>query len=241
MTSTKSISWKGLTFDIGNSEIYPPKPASLLLAEIAIKVVRPGDKVLDACTGSGVVAIAIAKFVPQTDVFASDLNPEAIVTTKRNAEQNGVAITTVVGDMYESFPDGEFDVITVHPPAVPYPPKKDWGMTDGMKVATNGGDDGSVLVSRSIVEAKRCLKKNGKLLLLLPHWSNVHKAQSLLRENYANVVELGNRKVDFFPVTEGTPTEKVVQYARQLAEQGVIELKFENGKPTSTVSVIQAS
>ena len=233
--------WKGLTFDTGDSEVYPPKPASLLLAETAIKVVRPGDKVLDACTGSGVVAIAIAKFVPQTDVFASDLNPEAVAATKRNAEQNGVAITTVVDDLYESFPDNEFDVITVHPPAVPYPPQKDWGMTDGMNVATNGGDDGSVLVSRSIVEAKHCLKKNGKLLLLLPHWSNVHKAQSLLRENYANVVELDNRQVDFFPATEGTPTEDVVQYARQLAEQGVIELKFENGKPTSTVSVIQAS
>ena len=232
--------WKGLKFDTGSSEVYPPKPASLLLAELAIKAVRPGDKVLDVCTGSGVVAIAIAKFVPQTDVFASDLNPDAIIATKRNAEENGVVLTTVIGDMYHSFSDGEFDVITVHPPAVPYPPKKDWGMTDGMKVATNGGDDGSVLVSRSIVEAKRCLKKNGKLLLLLPHWSNVRKAQSLLRENYANVVELGNKRVDFFPATEGTPSDDVVQYARQLAEQGVIELEFENGKPSSTVSVIQA-
>ena len=232
--------WKGLTFDTGDSEVYPPKPASLLLAETAIKVVRPGDKVLDACTGGGVVAVAIAKFVPQADVFASDLNPEAITATKRNAEQNGVAITAVVADLYQSFPDNEFDVITVHPPAVPYPPKKDWGMTDGMKVATNGGDDGSFLVSRSIVEAKRCLKKNGKLLLLLPHWSNVQKAQSLLRENYADVVELGNRKVDFFPVTEGKPADDVVRYARQLAEQGIIELEFENGKMSSTVSVIQA-
>ena len=232
--------WKGLTFDTGDSEVYPPKPASLLLAEIAIKVVRPGSKVLDACTGCGVVAIAIAKFVPQTDVFASDLNPDTIVATKRNAKQNRVAITTVVADLYQSFPDNEFDVITVHPPAVPYPSQKDWGMTGGMKIATNGGDDGSVLVSRSIVEAKRCLKKNGKLLLLLPHWSNVKKAQPLLRENYADVVELGNRRVDFFPVTEGKPADDVVQYARQLAEQGVIELEFENGRPTSTVSVIQA-
>lgn len=232
--------WKGLTFDTGNSEVYPPKPASLLLAKLAIKVVRPKDKVLDACTGSGVVAIAIAKFIPQTDVFASDLNPDAIAATKRNAEQNGVAIATVVADLYQSFPDNEFDVITVHPPAVPYPPQKDWGMTAGMKVATNGGDDGSVLVSRSIVEAKRCLKKNGKLLLLLPHWSNVQKAQSLLRENYADVVELGNKQVDFFPATEGTPSDDVVQYARQLAEQGIIELEFEDRKSTSTVSVIQA-
>mgnify|MGYP001584312598 CR=1 FL=1 len=92
--------WNGLTFNTGNSEIYPPKPASLLLAEIAIKVVRPGYKVLDACTGCGVVAIAIAKFVPQADVFAADLNPEAIVATKRNAEQNDVVITTAVADLY---------------------------------------------------------------------------------------------------------------------------------------------
>lgn len=232
--------WRGLKFDTGNLEVYPPKPASLFLAEIAIKVVRPGDKILDACTGCGVVAIAIAKFVPQTDVFASDFNPEAITATKRNAEQNGVAVTTVVADLYQSFPDNEFDVITVHPPAVPYPPKKDWGMTAGMKMATNGGNDGSALVSRSVVEAKRCLKKNGKLLLLLPHWSNVQRAQSLLRENYMDVVELGNRRVVFFPITEGTPSEDVVQYAHRIAKQGIIELEFENGKPFSTVSVIQA-
>jgi release factor glutamine methyltransferase len=176
----KLFYWNGLEFDRTNPNIYPPKPASLLLAETTIKVVKPENKVLNACSGSGVVAISIAKFVPNVTVFVSDFNPDAVAATRLNAEKNSVEITAVVGDLYEQFPEDEFDVITVHPPAVPYPPQRDWGMTTGMRFATFGGEDGSLLVSRSITEAKRCLKKNGKLLLLLPHWSNVQKAKYLL-------------------------------------------------------------
>ncbi len=230
---------KSLEFDT-NPNIYPPKPASFLLAETALKVVKPGNYVLDACTGSGVVGLSIIKFVPEVKVFTSDINPDAITTTKRNAYKNRVKVTVLVADLYNPFKDGMFDVITVHPPAIPYPPHKNWGMTPGMRIATNGGHDGSHLVSRSIIEAKRCLKKKGILLLLLPHWSNVKNAMSLLHDNYAEVVELDSRRVNFFPITEGSPDKDVVRYTRNLAEQGVIELDFIEGKPVSKVSVIQA-
>lgn len=235
------MNWNGLTFDTSNAEVYPPKPASLLLAEQAIKVIQPGDRVLDACTGCGVVAITIAKYVQHTDVFVSDLNPAAIATTIQNAKQNNLKITAIITDLYQSFSDNYFDVITVHPPAIPYPPKKDWGMTVGMGIATNGGDDGSVLVSRSIIEAKRCLKTHGKLLLLLPHWSNVQKAWSVLRENYTEVAELVNKQVEFFPMVEGLPSADAIQYAHDLVDKGIIELNFNNGIATSTVSVILAT
>lgn len=232
--------WKGLEFSTYNLDVYPPKPASLLLAEVATRVVRPQAKVLDACTGCGVVAIAVAKFVPQVEVCACDSNLDAITVTKRNAKQNEVRVAPTVGDLYAPFPDGVFDVITVHPPAVPYSPNKDWGLTAGMKVAADGGVDGSLVVSRAITEARRCLSKGGTLLLLLPHWSNVRKARSLLRENYIKIIELGALKTCFFPLVEGRPDDDVVQYARELAERGTIELAFQDGKTTSTVSVIQA-
>ena len=60
----KIFSWKGLKLNVLNPNIYQPKPASILLAETSLKIVKSNDKVLDVCTGSGIVAIAIAKFVP---------------------------------------------------------------------------------------------------------------------------------------------------------------------------------
>ena len=67
----KLFYWNELKFDVSNQNVYPPKPASLLLADAAIKIIKPEEKVLDMCTGCGIVAIAIAKFVRNAKVFAS--------------------------------------------------------------------------------------------------------------------------------------------------------------------------
>ena len=232
--------WNGLEFDISNPNVYPPKPASLLLAECAVKIVKSGDRVLDVCTGCGIVAVAIAKFVPKAVVFASDINYEAIISAHQNAERNGVKIATVLTDLYDSFLNNKLDVITAHPPAVPCPPHKNWRTTLGMSIAINGGSDGLALVSRSIMEATTCLNKNGKLLLVLPHWCNFKKAYNLLRKNYSSISEIVRQKVEFFPATEFKPEKSVINYAYELAKKGVIEIEFKNNVPYSVVSVVQA-
>ena len=235
----KVFSWEGLKFNLSDKDVYPPKPASLLLAKTAIKVIKPKETVLDMCTGCGIVAIAIAKFVPNTKVFASDVNPKAVHLTKLNAKRNDVKIDTRRGDLCKMFTSNKFDVITVHPPAVPYPQKKNWGMPNGMKTATDGGPDGSELVIRSIIEAKRCLKKNGRLLLLLPHWSNTKRAYDSLKKNYSNISELAKLEVEFFPAIEYNPNPEVLNYFYNLAKKEIIEIRFKNKKPYSTVSVIK--
>lgn len=232
--------WNGLRF-LADPDVYPPKPASILLTEMAIKTVKPGQKILDCCTGCGIVGIAVAKFVPKAIVTSSDINPKAIALAKKNAEQNNVKIKAVQSDFYQKFPKNAFEVITAHPPAVPYPPKKNWGLTKGMTVATNGGSDGSEMMVRAIVESKRCLKKNGKFLLLLPHWSNTKKAFDALNQNFENVRELAKKRINFFPVLEGKPAPEVLEHAFALAKQGTITIEFENKKPYSYASVIEAT
>ena len=231
--------WKGLNIQTKNG-IYPPKPASLLLAEIAIKIAKPDQKILDACCGSGIVGIAISKFVQNTTVVASDINPKAIEAAKRNAKKNNVKIKAVQSELFAQFSDDEFDLIAIHPPAVPYLPGQTCGMSKGMTIATNGGEDGSKLVVRSIIEAKRCLKKNGKLLLLLPHWSNTKKAFEALRSNYQKVSELARERIDFFPVLEGKPSAQLLEYTYELAKKGEITIEFDNQIPHSYASVIEA-
>ena len=233
------MKWKGLDIRVKN-DIYSPKPASLVLADVAIKNIKPKEKVLDMCTGSGIVAIAIAKFIHNVKVTASDINPKSISITQKNAKINNVRIKTILADFYAPFKYNQFDIITVHPPAIPYPPKKDWDMPLDMKIATNGGPDGSRLVVRSIVEAKRCLKNDGKLLLLLPHWSNTKKAYVALKKNYKKIKELASKKVEFFPALEYHPDSKVLRHVYKLAKNKIIKIEFKNNKPYSNVSVIQA-
>lgn len=232
--------WKKLKFDTSNPEVYPPKPATLLLAEAVTKIVKPNDKVLEVGTGSGAVAIAVAKFVQGTDVTASDINPEAINTVLINAKLNNIQLKTVTGDWYKPFKPNSFDVIVVHPPAVPYPKNKTWGLSKGMTVATNGGFDGSELVVRSITEAIKYLKPGGNLLLLLPHWSNTRKAYEALFKSYSSVSKVSEKIVEFFPAVEGNPTEELLDHVDTLANNGVIELWHKGGKMYSRVSVIQA-
>ncbi len=66
--------WRGLKFDVSNQEVYAPKPATLLLAEAASKIVKPKDNFLEVGTGSGAIAIAIAKFVKGAKITASDIS-----------------------------------------------------------------------------------------------------------------------------------------------------------------------
>jgi release factor glutamine methyltransferase len=233
------VHWSGLEFETDDADVYSPKPASLFFAEIATKLIQPGERVLDMCTGSGIVGIAVGKFVREASVVLSDINQAALSSAKRNAARNGVVVKLVPSNLYDHFTDDEFDTITVHPPAVPYPDGADWGLSPGMRVATRGGDDGSELVVRSIAEARRCLKDGGRLLLLLPHWSNVQRAWDELRKHYAEVTELSRKQVEFFPIREGKPDHELIEHVRRLAGDGVIEMTFENEIPLSWVSVIE--
>ncbi len=232
--------WHHIKFDTSNPEVYPPKPATLLLAEVASKVVKPKDNFLEIGTGSGAVAIVVAKLVKGVKVTASDINKEAIKVTKHNAKLNKVKIKAVVGNLFKPFKKNSFDIIAVHPPAVPYPIGKTWGLTKGMTIATNGGRDGSKIVVQTIFQAVKYLKPKGKLLLLLPHWSNTKKAYEALFDNYSLVSRSSQKKVQFFPTTEGKPTKELIQHIKALSRNGIIELSYKNKKWYSRVSVIQA-
>jgi release factor glutamine methyltransferase len=241
MTITHSpLIWRELRFDNADREVYAPKPASLLLAGLAIDQLKPGERVLDACTGSGVVGIAIARYVTGSIVTVADLAEPALETAQRNAAANGVNLEVVRSDLYAAFEPGSFDVITVHPPAVPYPAEADWGLSGGMRVATDGGDDGSALVVRSIVEAKPLLRAGGRLLLLLPHWSHLGKARQALADTYPVVKEMDRLSVEFFPVSEGRADERLLGHVKQLAHEGSIEMSFDGPIPLSVVSVVEA-
>ena len=81
-----------------------------------MKEIRKESKVLDLCTGSGCIAVAIAK-EKGAQVTASDISPEAIEVAKENARINGVSVEFVESNLFAKV-TGVFDVIVSNPPYI---------------------------------------------------------------------------------------------------------------------------
>ena len=98
-----------------------PRPETELLVELALARV-PVDRhcrVLDLETGSGAIAITIAKHRPRTTVVAVDVSVDAIVVANRNAKEIGVTNVTIInGNWFDAMIGVKFDLIVSNPPYV---------------------------------------------------------------------------------------------------------------------------
>jgi release factor glutamine methyltransferase len=76
--------------------------------------------VLDLCTGSGAIAISLAKELPGAQVVATEVSAEAAAIARRNAERNAVAdrVEIRVGDLFEPVAGERFDLIASNPPYI---------------------------------------------------------------------------------------------------------------------------
>ncbi len=144
-----------------------PRPETELLAEEVIKNSNESKEVLDLCTGSGAIAIAVRK-ESNAIVTASDVSEKALEIAKENANLNGVSIEFVKGDMFDSVKDRKFDIIVSNPP---YVKRED---IDGLQRevkdfeplnALDGGVDGLDFYRIIAKEAKNHLNEGGILLL----------------------------------------------------------------------------
>lgn len=146
-----------------------PRPETEILADNAVKIIEEGDKVLDMCTGSGCIAISIAKHcaAKHVQVTAADVSDAAIMLAKENAELNGVDINFVQSDLFSKI-HGRFNLIVCNPP---YIRSAD---IDGLqrevrdyepRVALDGGEDGLDFYRRLAKEVTRYIAKGGMLML----------------------------------------------------------------------------
>lgn len=97
-----------------------PRPETELLVETALERIPPGApwRVLDLATGSGCVAIAIAKHRPRAQVMATDVSPAALAIARENAAKHGVNIEFVESDWFAALSGRRFDLIVANPPYV---------------------------------------------------------------------------------------------------------------------------
>ena len=144
-----------------------PRPETEILAEEAAKLVSKDSKVLDLCTGSGAIAIAIKKRT-DANVFASDVSEEALALAKENAEVNGADVTFIKSDMFRSLSESDFDVLVSNPPYI----KTEDIETLQKEVkdfepilALDGGTDGLDFYRQISIYARNFVKPGGYILM----------------------------------------------------------------------------
>ena len=152
-----------------DERVLIPRPETELLVEQAIRTIDKGNKVLDLCTGSGCIAITIAKECRHLNlaVTASDISPDALQLAQKNASLNGTNITFVESNMFENI-QGQFDLIICNPPYIKHddienlqPEVKNYEPI----LALDGGATGLDFYRILAEEAHKYLTPNGTLLL----------------------------------------------------------------------------
>lgn len=116
-----STEFCNLTLSVSPHTLIPrPETAELVYLIADKEKERQPQYILDLCTGSGCIAIALAKAFPAAKVFASDISAEALAVAKKNAECNKADVSFVIADILrEENPAGEsYDIIVSNPPYV---------------------------------------------------------------------------------------------------------------------------
>ena len=167
-----STHFYGLKFEV-NSNVLIPRPETEELVEwiIESQQLAIGDKkvrILDIGTGSGCVAIALAKNLPNAQVFAFDVSEQALATAQKNAELNQVAIKFIHQSILETEDLGQqFDIIVSNPPYVRHLEKleiKKNVLDNEPHLALFVADDDALIFYRKIAElAQKNLNPQGQL------------------------------------------------------------------------------
>lgn len=154
----------GLKFFV-NKNVLSPRQETELLVENVLKTAKEDDDILDLCTGSGAIAVAIKKN-KNAKVFASDISAKALKIAKFNAKNNNTEINFIKSNLFSNISQ-KFDIIVSNPP---YIKTKDIKTLDEEVqkfdpiLALDGGDDGLDFYKKIIKNAPKYLKQNGKIM-----------------------------------------------------------------------------
>jgi release factor glutamine methyltransferase len=180
-----SVEFLGLTIAVGKGVLIP-RPETELLAEEAIKQVRSEEsgargtpsgqalrhhplKILDLCTGSGCIALTLAKALPDADIYGTDVSKAALRFARKNASANGIVnVTFLEGTLFGPLPAGAvFNLIVSNPPYIVSSDIaglqreiKDWEPRE----ALDGGTDGLDFYREIFRDAGRHMSRGGLVI-----------------------------------------------------------------------------
>ncbi|NLT94353.1 MAG: peptide chain release factor N(5)-glutamine methyltransferase [Clostridia bacterium] len=181
-------SFMGLDF-IVNKHVLIPRSDTEVLVEHTLNLAAETEgplSILDLCTGSGAIAISLAKYLPQALVTAVDISPAALEVAKSNARLNGVAdrVQFLQGDLFAPVVENSFNIITANPPYISSAEMADLpgDVKKEPALALWGGTDGLDFYRRITGEGKKFLANHGWLIMEIG-WKQGRKVKEMLINN----------------------------------------------------------
>lgn len=200
----KRLTGRPLWYIIGDTEFYGckikvderaliPRPETEILADSVVKSAEEGDRILDMCTGSGCIAVSVAKALKGKNVVvtAADLSDAAIMLAQENAKLNDVTVHFVQSDLFASV-RGRYNIIVCNPPyirsgEIPYIQKEVREYEP--RVALDGGEDGLEFYRRIARDVKSYLAKDGMLIMECGEGQTNEILQIFSKRDYAIVLK----------------------------------------------------
>ena len=182
-----------MTFYVDENVLIPRQDTETLVEEV-IKISKKmgAKKILDLCTGSGAIAVSLAKYIEKSQITAVDISKKALNVAKLNAKNNEVEnkITFVESDLFNNIKKEKYDIIVSNPPYIKKEVLKslDKEVQKEPKLALDGGYDGLDFYRKIINKAEEYLKFNGYLCFEIGY-DQKEDVEDLLKneEKYTNI------------------------------------------------------
>lgn len=160
----------GMEFDV-NEHVLVPRQDTEVLVENVLKILRPGMKILDICTGSGCILISLLKMCQGVLGTGTDVSEEALKVAERNNAKLRVEARLIQSDLFENV-QGKYDVIVSNPPyirtAVIEELKEEVKCHDPF-IALDGKEDGLYFYREIVDKSRAFLNSGGKLYFEIGH------------------------------------------------------------------------
>lgn len=159
-----------LNFYVDNNVLIPRADTEILVEEvISIAKKAEAKKILDLCTGSGAIAVSLAKYIEKSQITAVDISEKALKIAQKNAMNNDVEsqIIFVKSNLFENLPNDKYDIIVSNPPYIKRRVINTLSkeVKNEPTIALDGGEDGLDFYRKILKNGYEYLKYRGYICL----------------------------------------------------------------------------
>ncbi|MBQ7257696.1 MAG: peptide chain release factor N(5)-glutamine methyltransferase [Abditibacteriota bacterium] len=173
-----------------NENVLIPRPETELIIDVVKSLSLPNNsKVLDLCTGSGIIPITLMQEIDNIEVIGADISLKALEVARINAQKYGNNIIFIESDMFEDVPKEKYKVITANPPYIPTHDSNslDEDVKREPSLALYGGADGLYFYRIILGKGKEYLQEKGFMVLEIGY-NQKDQIETLACENGYKVV-----------------------------------------------------